>query len=135
MPQPPPGPRLTPPPHPLLLNAEATQSKSTSQSLSENLWLRKVFRSRLLDFLKSHTGITFTLLPLVALLLKVLVSIPIIENLMCESGSATRRWRDQRSKCYFSTVWKLKIWHARSQLIQTSSSYNRFYSPSICCYK
>ncbi|GER44940.1 ribose-phosphate pyrophosphokinase, partial [Striga asiatica] len=47
--------RLTPPPRPLLLNAEATQRKSTSQSLSGNLWLRKVFRSRLLDFLKSHT--------------------------------------------------------------------------------
>ncbi|GER39768.1 alpha/beta-Hydrolases superfamily protein, partial [Striga asiatica] len=41
LPQPPPGPRLTPPPHPLLLNAEAIQSKSPSQSLSENLWLRK----------------------------------------------------------------------------------------------
>ncbi|CAA0832169.1 CDT1-like protein a- chloroplastic [Striga hermonthica] len=39
----------------ITLNAEAVESKNTSQSLSGNLRLRKVFRSRLLDFLKSHT--------------------------------------------------------------------------------
>ncbi|GER43358.1 tRNA(Ile)-lysidine synthase [Striga asiatica] len=55
LPQPPSGPRLMPLPRPLLLNAEAIQSKSTSQSLRGNLWLRKVFRSRLLELLKSHT--------------------------------------------------------------------------------
>ncbi|GER40133.1 dyskeratosis congenita 1 dyskerin [Striga asiatica] len=55
LPQPPPGPRLSPPPHPFIFNAEVIQSKSPSQSISRNLWLRKVFRSWLLDFLKSHT--------------------------------------------------------------------------------
>ncbi|GER29701.1 homolog of yeast CDT1 A [Striga asiatica] len=39
----------------ITLNAEAVESKSTSQSLSGNLRLRKVFRSRLLEFLKTHT--------------------------------------------------------------------------------
>lgn len=70
----------------ITLDVEAIKTKGKSKSHSGNLQLRKVFRSRLLDFFKSHPEVQLVLHTPFFLVLIVLLSYRGIDlfNLLCD---------------------------------------------------